>query len=49
MYVHVLRMEEKKEPRLTYRQRKQQEQLANARDNRKKWENREEESGDKQK
>ena len=43
------RMEEKKEPRLTYRDRKAREQQANARDNRKKWENREEESGEKEK
>ena len=53
MYImcgHVLcRMEEKKEPRLSYRERKAREQLGNASDNRKKWENREEESGDKQK
>ena len=43
------RMEEKKGPQISYRQRKAQEQLSNARDNRKKWENIEEESGDKQK
>ena len=45
----LCRMEEKKEPRLSYRERKAREQLVNASDNRKKWENREEESGDKQK
>ena len=43
------RMEEKKEPRLTYKERKAREQMANAKENRKKWENREEESGDKEK
>ena len=42
-------MDEKKEPRMSYKERKAREQLANARDNRKKWENREEESGDKEK
>ena len=42
-------MDEKKEPRMNYRERKAREQMTNARDNRKKWENREEESGDKEK
>ena len=50
VYITVnYRMEEKKEPRLSYKERKSREQLTNARDNRKKWENREEESGDKEK
>ena len=53
IYFHVspmfVRIEEKKEPRMTYRERKAREQMVNARDNRKKWENREEESGDKDK
>ena len=40
---------EEKQPRLNYRERKAREQLSNARDNRKKWETREEESGDKEK
>jgi hypothetical protein len=43
------KMDEKKEPRMSYKERKAREQLANAKDNRKKWENREEESGDKEK
>ena len=50
MYFHdsvTVRMDEK--PKLSYKERKAREQLANARDNRKKWENREEESGEKQK
>ena len=42
-------MEEKQEPRLSYRERKAREQMANAKDSRKKWENREEESGEKEK
>ena len=46
---YLIRMDEKKEPRMSYKERKAREQLANARDNRKKWENREEESGDKEK
>ena len=43
------RVEEKQEPRLSYRERKAREQMQNAHDSRKKWENREEDSGDKEK
>ena len=41
-------VEEKQEPRLSYRERKAKEQMQNAHDSRKKWENREEDSGDKE-
>jgi hypothetical protein len=38
-----------KEPRISYRERKAREQLSNAKDNRSKWKNIEENSGDKEK
>jgi len=41
------KVEEKPEPRLSYRERKARESMQNAKDSRKKWENREDESGEK--
>ena len=41
------KVEEKQEPRLSYRERKARESMQNAKDSRKKWENREDESGEK--
>ena len=49
MCAFVIHSIDSKEPRISYRERKAREQLSNAKDNRSKWKNIEENSGDKEK